>query len=562
MNASTFDLGAVASLFDAARQLPVAADSPWGSTSNFADYLERAAQPPETPPSANRTATTTDPPAASARDSEASNARSASPIGPAAPGATNDATPLEKGSDPAAADAPPEASPTPSESNEAGASSKEGAESPVPPEALGPAKAGGRGTPRRAAAGQPNGRTPKAVEDAGTAANTLADKRLSDVSAATDSEGFGAPVAVADPELDEALNQAPGQAPGQIALRQAVEPVAVALPPTTPVDAITATTAGAAEQKAESESGESTAEAKPIEAPAASNSTPLGIVQKPRAGARATRAVGPVAVAKADGPRTSNPDERAHPASKALESRRGNDATQDPDPAARSIAPATVELLSRTIERTLGAAPPPAETTGAPLREGEQSSPPPSGKTGPQAAGETAPAGPRRIDSAPAWRGAAENPASAMHAADRARFVQRVSKAMHAAVERGGPIRLRLSPAELGALQLEIRVQDGSMSARLTAESAAAKSLLLESLPDLRERLAQQDIRLERFEVDVRDEGQGRPWNQPDGRHDQDASRRLKAGAPLQPRLTESLTQPVPTAAWAAAGPARIDVVI
>ena len=81
---------------------------------------------------------------------------------------------------------------------------------------------------------------------------------------------------------------------------------------------------------------------------------------------------------------------------------------------------------------------------------------------------------------------------------------------MHAANERGGPLRLRLSPPELGALQLELRVRDGVMTARVTAETEAARTLLLDSLPDLRERLALQDVRLDRFDVDLRDSGQDR----------------------------------------------------
>jgi len=88
-------------------------------------------------------------------------------------------------------------------------------------------------------------------------------------------------------------------------------------------------------------------------------------------------------------------------------------------------------------------------------------------------------------------------------AADRARFVQRVSQAFRAANERGGHVRLRLHPPELGSLRVELKVADGVMSARMEAESTAARDLLAEHLPLLRQRLADHGIRVERFELDL-----------------------------------------------------------
>ncbi|NMC21341.1 MAG: flagellar hook-length control protein FliK [Thermogutta sp.] len=88
-------------------------------------------------------------------------------------------------------------------------------------------------------------------------------------------------------------------------------------------------------------------------------------------------------------------------------------------------------------------------------------------------------------------------------AADRARFVQRVSQAFRAANDRGGQVRLRLHPPELGSLRVELKVIDGVMSARMEAESAAARDLLAEHLPVLRQRLADHGIRVERFELDL-----------------------------------------------------------
>jgi len=92
---------------------------------------------------------------------------------------------------------------------------------------------------------------------------------------------------------------------------------------------------------------------------------------------------------------------------------------------------------------------------------------------------------------------------------DRARFVERVSRAFEALGDRSGTLRLRLSPPELGSMRLEISVHDGALTARMETETQAAKSVLLENLPALKERLAQQEIRIERFDVDVMDHRSG-----------------------------------------------------
>jgi flagellar hook-length control protein FliK len=82
-----------------------------------------------------------------------------------------------------------------------------------------------------------------------------------------------------------------------------------------------------------------------------------------------------------------------------------------------------------------------------------------------------------------------------------------VARAFHTANERGGTLQLRLSPPELGSLHMELSVQDGVMTASLETETAAARRVLLDHLPALRDRLAEQNIRVERFDVDVRRDG-------------------------------------------------------
>src|SRR5262249_53773708 len=67
------------------------------------------------------------------------------------------------------------------------------------------------------------------------------------------------------------------------------------------------------------------------------------------------------------------------------------------------------------------------------------------------------------------------------------------------------------------------------MSASLQTENANARKLLLDHLPALRDRLAEQNIRVDRFDVDVRQDGSGaqadaRGWQQQQPQHQPDQS--------------------------------------
>jgi len=98
---------------------------------------------------------------------------------------------------------------------------------------------------------------------------------------------------------------------------------------------------------------------------------------------------------------------------------------------------------------------------------------------------------------------------------DRVRFVQRVVRAFESAAADGGSVRLRLSPPELGALRLEVTLRNGVMHAHVEAETPAARNLLLDNLPALRDRLAEQNIKVEQFDVDLADQGTSNSWQQP-----------------------------------------------
>ncbi len=113
--------------------------------------------------------------------------------------------------------------------------------------------------------------------------------------------------------------------------------------------------------------------------------------------------------------------------------------------------------------------------------------------------------------------GESQTEAASKPTVDPARFVQRVSGAMRAANQGDGRIQLRLSPPELGSLKIEIVVKQGALTASLETETVAARNVLLDNLPALRERLAEQDIQIEKFDVDVRRDGQQQPDNQDAG---------------------------------------------
>lgn len=86
--------------------------------------------------------------------------------------------------------------------------------------------------------------------------------------------------------------------------------------------------------------------------------------------------------------------------------------------------------------------------------------------------------------------------------ADASRFIRRVAGAFEAAGRRGEPIRIQLTPPEMGTLRLEITIERGEITARLETDTQDARNLLLDNLPHLRERLEQQNIKINRFDVE------------------------------------------------------------
>jgi flagellar hook-length control protein FliK len=92
----------------------------------------------------------------------------------------------------------------------------------------------------------------------------------------------------------------------------------------------------------------------------------------------------------------------------------------------------------------------------------------------------------------------------------------------------------------LGSLRLELTMQNGVMTAAVETETPAARQVLLDHLPALRERLAEQNIRIERFDVDVRQENSG-------GQADQRAQQEQRQQQPQQPNSRHASGRPATT---------------
>ncbi|KLU06152.1 Flagellar hook-length control protein FliK [Rhodopirellula islandica] len=89
----------------------------------------------------------------------------------------------------------------------------------------------------------------------------------------------------------------------------------------------------------------------------------------------------------------------------------------------------------------------------------------------------------------------------------RAKLVQRVSRGFQTLGTNGGHIRMRLSPVELGSVQLEVHIQENNLRGRMVTESEAASQLLREHLPQLRSQLESQGMRLESIEITTEPNG-------------------------------------------------------
>jgi flagellar hook-length control protein FliK len=209
------------------------------------------------------------------------------------------------------------------------------------------------------------------------------------------------------------------------------------------------------------------------------------------------------------------------------------------DPAAQPVSTNTTTPVAAPVAVAL---PAPVASAGQPATNSASSpsAPPPGSATGPRS----------RLPAdalAPGPRTAARPAPTEI---DTARLLSRVAKAFSAAQEREGEVRLRLSPPELGSLRLEVRVQDGALVAQVHTETDSARTALMDNLPALRDRLAEQGVRIERFDVDLMQRQPGGSPDQPGGRQ-QDAPAPMRLVPPPKPRTdtTSSSTTSVSASA-------------
>lgn len=90
--------------------------------------------------------------------------------------------------------------------------------------------------------------------------------------------------------------------------------------------------------------------------------------------------------------------------------------------------------------------------------------------------------------------------------ADRARLIHRITKAFAKLGVDGGQIRMKLHPETLGGVLLEMRVRGRQVEATVTADNEVARDLLLQQLPELRQRLEGQGMTVNRLEVSLKDD--------------------------------------------------------
>ena len=102
----------------------------------------------------------------------------------------------------------------------------------------------------------------------------------------------------------------------------------------------------------------------------------------------------------------------------------------------------------------------------------------------------------------------------------RVKLIQRVSKAFQHLGPEGGVIRMRLAPAEMGSVRVEMRIQQRKVAARVVAETEAASAALREHLPDLRAKLESFGMQVEQLEIETEnlDQERGSRFEDPSSR--------------------------------------------
>ncbi|MDZ4851536.1 MAG: flagellar hook-length control protein FliK [Pirellulaceae bacterium] len=113
---------------------------------------------------------------------------------------------------------------------------------------------------------------------------------------------------------------------------------------------------------------------------------------------------------------------------------------------------------------------------------------------------------------------------STLTAYQEGRVLNRVLKGLEQLSDNKGQVRLRLHPPELGSLQVTLRFSGQQVSAQIEVEHPTARDLLLKNLPQLQKQLADQNIIVSQFDVQVVDpsqfsQGNGLSFSSSNGSH-------------------------------------------
>jgi len=104
---------------------------------------------------------------------------------------------------------------------------------------------------------------------------------------------------------------------------------------------------------------------------------------------------------------------------------------------------------------------------------------------------------------------ARSNSGTQITAYQEGKLVQRVLRGIEQLANGGGQVRLRLHPPELGALQMSLRMEGGQVFAKLEVENTTARDALMNNVQTLKDRMADQGMKVASFEVSVSTDSAG-----------------------------------------------------
>ena len=302
-------------------------------------------------------------------------------------------------------------------------------------------------------------------------------------------------------QRQEDVDGAPDEGTAEAAMEAVAEPMAVATDPATAAVTTTALTPGsqqvnaaAAGEPTEAD-GESDAEAQP-----ATVSAP-----KPQAKATSEGDAGPdLPHVKLKLPDAADAKRPVGPPAPSLQER-----TQAAQQEAARAQPADANAQAAAQKPADSAAPVPAAPTAS--TPGSPSTPAPA------ASGVNALSAVPGAGSGSSPQGGAQNgqlgqglaqpqaqglPGDALDSPVERATMGRVLRGMQGALnQQGGSVTLRLTPAELGTLKIELAIAGGAVSARFSAETDTVRQLLSDRMAQLRTALERQGLSVERLAV-------------------------------------------------------------